>query len=466
MKTFKNKLLTIAVLLCSVTQTYAVTQTFGDWTSSNKTNNSESSNTYTFTTKGNTILSFDWMVSCEAVFDEFIAILDGTTILRKSGEEKAIYTQELSDGDHTLIVKYMKDDAGSEGEDCCKITNIKVFANPIISSGFSLFEDWKSTNTSDNSTSSHAYTFTTVGNAIVSFDWFVSSEANCDKLIVLLDGSPILTQSGEKTGTHTQGLIEGEHTLIAKYTKDSDDDGGSDNSRVSNMIVKSVEASGVISFADWTSTNKSKNSTSSKTYTFNTIGNAVLTFDWSVSSESADKLSIVIDGTTVLTKSGEQKSSFTYGISSGNHNIHLKYTKDSSDNEGNDEAIVSNIMIEDVIASGSCGENLKWKLYPNGNLSINGPGEMMDYSKSTDIPWYDYKDLIKTINLNEGISSVGCYAFYDCDNLVSIFIPESVTYIGGQAFDSCTGLTEVEFKDTTTWKADYSSISASDLDLT
>ncbi len=42
-------------------------------------------------------------------------------------------------------------------------------------------------------------------------------------------------------------------------------------------------------------------------------------------------------------------------------------------------------------------------------------------------PWNLRKSDIKTIILNNGVTSIGDYAFSDCTNLTSITIPSSVT---------------------------------------
>lgn len=437
-----QKLVAIACLLFSSFQSHANTLTFDDWTSTNTEHSSVSSNTYTFTTNGNTILSFDWLVSCEVDFDNLVITLDGTTILRKSGENSGTFNQELINGEHTLVVKYIKDESGSGGNDSAKVSNIKVYANPNVSSGFVIFDDWTSTNKSNSSTSSKTYTFTTNGEALLSFDWLVSSEAGYDELTVILDGTTILTKSGEYNGTHTTLVNSGEHTLIVKYSKDSEDKDGGDYAKVSNLTVKISEKSGILTFADWTSTNKSNKSTSSKTYTFKTTGNALLAFDWFISSETADKLIVSLDGTTILTKGGDLKGSFSQKISSGSHTIVFKYTKDSSDTEGEDYCMISNLLVESVLDLGACGENIFWKLYSDGDLIIYGQGEMTNYTSSTAVPWNSYKTSIQNITIEDGITSIGDDAFSGLSNLSSINIPNTVTYIGYGAFYNCSNLSD------------------------
>ena len=81
-----------------------------------------------------------------------------------------------------------------------------------------------------------------------------------------------------------------------------------------------------------------------------------------------------------------------------------------------------------VIASGTCGDNLTWKLTDEGELTIEGEGEM----KSS--PWSEYESSIKSVVIGEGVTSINSYAFFNCTNLTSIDIPESVCKIGQYAF--------------------------------
>ncbi|MBR5846853.1 MAG: leucine-rich repeat protein [Bacteroidaceae bacterium] len=440
---------TLAVLLCCANQLYAATQTFDAWSSPSTNHSSSSSNTYTFTTVGNTILSFDWSVSCEEYFDIMVINLDGINILTKSGKNNGTFSQELSEGEHTLTVTYTKDEAGSDGDDGCKISNVKVAPNMTISSGYSILDDWESTNKSNGSTSSNKYIFSNTVNALISFDWMVSSESGGDKLIILLDGVTILTDSGEKNGTHAASLAPGEHTLEVKYTKDSSDKEGQDCAKISNVNVKAVESSEMLCFPSWKSTNKSNSSTSSKLYTFYTNGNAILSYDWLVSSESADKLTVTLDSKIVLTKSGEYNGSISHTLSSGAHRLLVKYTKDSSDDEGGDFGEISNIVVENVIASGACGENLSWRLYHTGLLKISGTGEMANYSTSSSqkAPWDSYKASIVSVKIEDGVTTVGSYAFYEHTALTNIEFPKGIVSIGASAFARCTAFSSFTIPD-------------------
>ena len=100
--------------------------TFADWTSTNNNHSSTSSETYTFTAGEGATLSFNWSVSSEASYDKLIATLDGITILEKSGSLSGTYSNAISKGSHTLVVKYTKDGSNSSGSDQAKVSNITV----------------------------------------------------------------------------------------------------------------------------------------------------------------------------------------------------------------------------------------------------------------------------------------------------------------------------------------------------
>ncbi len=99
--------------------------------------------------------------------------------------------------------------------------------------------------------------------------------------------------------------------------------------------------------------------------------------------------------------------------------------------------------------SGTCGPNLTWDL-TDGILTISGTGEMTDFSYPDVCPWYSEISRITSLVLNDGITSIGTYAFYNCSGLTSVTIPNSVTSIESRAFYGCTSLTSVTIPNSVT----------------
>lgn len=112
-----------------------------------------------------------------------------------------------------------------------------------------------------------------------------------------------------------------------------------------------------------------------------------------------------------------------------------------------------------------CGESLTWEL-KGGTLSIDGTGEMYDYSEDYLAPWNEYCLEITNVTISDGVTSIGSYAFcycsvksitlpfglkhigssafFNCPNIQQINIPDSVEYIDPYAFSCCKGLHTVQ----------------------
>ena len=95
-------------------------------------------------------------------------------------------------------------------------------------------------------------------------------------------------------------------------------------------------------------------------------------------------------------------------------------------------------------------ESVKWVFNPATNtLTISGSGKMADYSYDS-MPWYAYKDQIKSVEIGEDITVIGDYAFSGCEKLTSITIPSSVQTIGSYAFNSCISLESITIPENVT----------------
>lgn len=96
-----------------------------------------------------------------------------------------------------------------------------------------------------------------------------------------------------------------------------------------------------------------------------------------------------------------------------------------------------------------------WNISDNGVLEISGIGDMENYNENH-APWYSEKDRIKEVIINNGIKSIGDYAFADCQYITSVKFPETLRKIGTGAFESCTSLYNINFPSKLNEIGDYS----------
>ena len=119
------------------------------------------------------------------------------------------------------------------------------------------------------------------------------------------------------------------------------------------------------------------------------------------------------------------------------------------ENAGTDQNTESGISDEDTTETekfGFCGtedSNVNWSLDEEGILHITGEGTMASWESEADVPWAQYRSEIKEIQIEDGVTSVGAYAFCNCSDVTETVLPDSIKNIGEFAFFSCGGLSTV-----------------------
>lgn len=85
------------------------------------------------------------------------------------------------------------------------------------------------------------------------------------------------------------------------------------------------------------------------------------------------------------------------------------------------------------IGAGVLEGGLNWNLTKAGIMTISGSGAMPDFSSASEQPWNDKSAKIRKVVIEEGVTSIGSCAFWDC-GVLSAEISSSVTAIGNSAF--------------------------------
>lgn len=101
-----------------------------------------------------------------------------------------------------------------------------------------------------------------------------------------------------------------------------------------------------------------------------------------------------------------------------------------------------------IIESGKCGENVNYELTEDGVLTIFGEGEMYCYDdcfESSPFGWK--KQQIKKVIVEDKVTSIGDYSFFECSSLTEVIISNEVTKIGAASFKDCTSLISITIPD-------------------
>ena len=118
-------------------------------------------------------------------------------------------------------------------------------------------------------------------------------------------------------------------------------------------------------------------------------------------------------------------------------------------NKGKDAPAASSSSEAAIIASGKCGDGISWSLDENGVLWLSGEGKMDDYESADVSPWAKKRGRIVEVNFENGITTVGGYAFRNCSRLQKVTLPSSLQSIKQSAFNHCAELTSIEIPEGT-----------------
>lgn len=128
-----------------------------------------------------------------------------------------------------------------------------------------------------------------------------------------------------------------------------------------------------------------------------------------------------------------------------------------------------------ALSKGSCGSGVSYSFdSKTGTLTIKGKGAMKDYDPNSNKSPFSGREEIRSVVFEDGVTSVGQWAFYDCYGIQSAEFgkgmktisdyafygcvgladmamqPDSVTYIGIEAFAHCQAMKEINIPDSVT----------------
>ena len=99
--------------------------------------------------------------------------------------------------------------------------------------------------------------------------------------------------------------------------------------------------------------------------------------------------------------------------------------------------------------AGECGDDLQW-VFSDGTLTVSGSGPMFSYAYE-EAPWCLGNMDVRQVILEEGVTSVGSFAFRDCTSLEALVLPASLESVGQGAFSGCESLASVSIPDIAPW---------------
>ncbi len=112
-----------------------------------------------------------------------------------------------------------------------------------------------------------------------------------------------------------------------------------------------------------------------------------------------------------------------------------------------------------IVSDGMCGVNTKWEINKQDYvlaIKVFDPavfgmeksavdGSKYNYNNETEVPWHTYRNALKGVTIEEGVTRICNYAFTDCKTIKEFVLPSTLNEIGTSAFQNCAALKTVTF---------------------
>ena len=86
-------------------------------------------------------------------------------------------------------------------------------------------------------------------------------------------------------------------------------------------------------------------------------------------------------------------------------------------------------------------KNIEWNFRADtGSLTVRGSGEMEDWGEWKERPWEDFREKIRSVMIDGGITAIGDGAFRDCTALEEVQLANTVERLGVFSFRGCSAL--------------------------
>ena len=163
-------------------------------------------------------------------------------------------------------------------------------------------------------------------------------------------------------------------------------------------------------------------------------------------------------------KIGERAFSGCTGITDVYYPMAKAYWDSINIENGNDSLLLANIHFEMTlddsvyghssqtsppVESGIVSWSNSWELYEDGTLYVygrSGSCAIPDYipDNGSYAPWYDFRDKIKKVVIESGMTKLGRNAFYGLENVVDICIGSDIDTLSVSCFEGCKALKYID----------------------
>lgn len=106
-------------------------------------------------------------------------------------------------------------------------------------------------------------------------------------------------------------------------------------------------------------------------------------------------------------------------------------------------ALPQSVLAYDFSVLAPTGQTLYFNIKNDNNVEVTSQNASYPYYSTYPTGNLTIPSIVTYNNTTYTVSSIGLYAFFECENLISVIIPNSVISIGSNAFTYCVGLNSV-----------------------